>query len=456
MKKKFLIAFVIIHAFSAMLSGCSFFSKSTFVGAEAYEQAVKDIVGSSFVATVSKSVTIDAGIDTISETSVAKMTVKNYAAADMHTEANITVTSGGHSYAAEEICTGEMSYLKINGGLFSAPYTDIGYAVRQLSPALFEPSQYENIQSRHEKGRQVIGFSQPITEHNITIPDGAQLIDSTSSAILLANGSLYESSHSIIYTYGSATVAQTVTARFDMQNNVTVSVPNNPGDYISVPDTVAPLLLETACTRLLGFSSVTSNVAYDIVCEAGGLQRIQTTTTKITDSSDGLCAQVDTEVSLINQNLHGSVDSYTQTETFSGGNYTIIPNETNEPNKDVSEEAMRSYCKNNLVSSVMLPAFISGIEISEDESSYALTFRATETLAQLLFSNAYESLYTDQASASDVVDSYETQTISGYIEISKYTGLPTVAGMEYTAAAAIEDADQRFHVRIEQEYSYGN
>ena len=96
------------------------------------------------------------------------------------------------------------------------------------------------------------------------------------------------------------------------------------------------------------------------------------------------------------------------------------------------------------------------IEISEDESSYALTFRATETLAQLLFSNAYESLYTDQASASDVVDSYETQTISGYIEISKYTGLPTVAGMEYTAAAAIEDADQRFHVRIEQEYSYGN
>lgn len=453
MKHRFITTVAVILS-TLLLTSCFSGKRNTLTGAQAYIEAIKNLNGTDFIATVSKTEAISTGTESITQTTTAEITVADFKEPNMCTKSMLNAASRKHSFTADEVYIDGTVYLNVNGGLFSASAENTASAIRYLSPALLDPNCFTEIQHQYSDGRQIIGFSQATQPLPGTVPVDAQFQVATGSAILLSDGTLYETSYSVTYIHDFVTVAYTVTARFDMQYKSDITIPENADAYIPVTNTEDLLLLESACAKLLGLSAVSSHTTYDILCEAGGLQRTQEITTQISDCTDGFYAQVNTQVDLLNQSLQGTVSSFSQTETFSDGKYSLTTSSTNEPTAPVSEDAMRTYCKNNLVSSVMLPQYIHAVVATEDDSSYYLTFQASEQLAQHLFTNAYQSLYADQATANNLVDTYETQNISGHIEISKSTGLPICAGLSYVGAATIDAASHEFRVNVEQTYSY--
>jgi len=189
-----------------------------------------------------------------------------------------------------------------------------------------------------------------------------------------------------------------------------------------------------------------------IFCEAFGDKRNQTITLKSIQNT-AWSAQVDTTVEIINSSKAGTTTNYTQKEIFEDNAYSIsVDGGDPTVNKDIDVNTMRNYCQDLLVSTILLPDYITGATITESEDVYTIELTGNDTFAQLIDAEACATLYNNAQVLSSIAQSYTVEKMQCYLTISKSTGLPISSGLDYLGVHTIESFPYRLQFHADHNY----
>ena len=144
-------------------------------------------------------------------------------------------------------------------------------------------------------------------------------------------------------------------------------------------------------------------------------------------------------------------------ELFVDGSYTIRADE-NEPteNETLTAEEMHKYCKDQLVSTIMLPQHIANAEATEIENTIYITFTPNEAFSGLVSSSACQALYQKSELLNELASKNSTQMLEAYLVLDKFTSLPLSAGVEYGGLYTIEGLPYELEYSAYQSYSVAN
>lgn len=459
-------AFILCAALLPLLSGCfaSDNPEKTHTSAftpdsspsSLYQQAASEIrTADSLSLYIGAMTNTTVGGQTFSKTSQQLLNLQNYGTNALQGSMEETIHIGSYAITVSEIYADGAGYFTVNGSPFSAPMRAEEYCARYAPAILFDTTLYSDIQAFTYGKTTGITFRQPSAGESWALPDSAEFTDAYGYAVLDSTGSLQESTYTVIYKHGAATISQTTRVIIRSTDTVQVKSPGTAEAYTPLEYLDAPRKLEQGCGYLLQATQIQANSTENIACQAFAISRIQTTSLSMSGTGDAFSALLDINVNQVNQSRGGEVTVIQQTERFQNGIYSISSNGGESvTNTFVDHQSMRTYCQDFLVESILLTEYITGASVTETETAYRITFQGSEALTEAICGDVCSTLYNDPDLLNNLASSYSTDATQCYLELDKHTGLPNASGLDYSATHTIEDITYRLTSQTEQAYQY--
>jgi hypothetical protein len=211
-------------------------------------------------------------------------------------------------------------------------------------------------------------------------------------------------------------------------------------------------MLERATGYLLQTNNISAHYTDNIYFQAFGDSRTQDITLYMANH-ENLSALVKTLTKLKNDSRVGQDTQLSKIELFADNRY-LVSTDDNKPieSSNITAYDMRQYCQNRLVSTVMLPKHITGAQIISSEKSVRIQYSASEEFANLISSNACQSLYQQPELLNDLAQSCTTDTLQCYLELDKITGLPIASGISYSGTHNVAGTAYSLSYKADQIY----
>ncbi len=394
---------------------------------------------------------ITLGSERFTKHSVQQLSLSGVGTNEMCGSMDEVLTVGTHKSAITEQFENGSFYFTVNGSRFTASMTAATYLARYVPAAALDASLYNKITATNAGKQCIIDFSEPTAPEYWAVPAEARLVAASGQALLTENGDISCCRYSVAYTCASASLEQattvTVSDNFKAPGSVDSSTRWLP---LEAPD--APRLLEEACGYLTQAQAISSRATEQIVSEAFGLSRIQTTQLDMHGIDESLLALRQTDVSLTNHSRGDETTKSLQVEKFIDGHYTLEKEGIAADAGDITPQQMRTYCQELLVSSILLPEYIQSVQVHVGDGTIRLEFTASEELAAQMVSNACQSLYSDPALLSQLATDYFNEAMTAYLEIDKYTGLPISSGIYCKGVHTIQTTAYALTTQMDQTY----
>lgn len=433
--------------------------RSASQSAEAsYQQAAEKITSSgSYRMNISTTKITTLGKQSFTETSSKVLTCQDLGSPDLQIVLEEFLDYGMHNFSVTEQYIDGTAYVSLDNSHFSSTISAEAYRQRLIPVSMMTPSLYDSVITHQIGDRLLIGFSQPIAVEPWAVFGDVQLQDASGLAALDSEGNLVESLYSLSYTSGSANVVYSVKALIEPNAPVTSPVIEDISQYTNIDLFDVPRLLEQSTGYLLQANAIHAETQEVITCQANNLRREQHTDLTMADRDRDLDITLGIDVDLIDYNQGGTSTKYHQTETYQDGKYTLtVENETSpQPSEgEVTAEKMQLYCQDILVGTIILPEYIKSVSVTELDSTYQLSFSASEDLSEIVCSNACQTLYQDPALLNNLASSYETDKIVSTLVIDKQTGLPVASGIDYSGSHNIEGTSYTLTSTLMQSYNF--
>lgn len=393
------------------------------------------------------------GDEFLTEQSVQNITYQGLVSDSLKASATEKLMVGNHTVELSEIFTEGNLYLTIDDCQFFGDMDSKSYLSRYSPAQLLHTELYKTITGENTGNGYTIFFSDPLNIESWASTNTTQLRQSSGTAYIDASGQLTKSVYTVSYTVDNLHIRLSATVEIIYDNTAPISVPSNTETYIKLTSPDAPRMMEKACGYLLDATDVQGTCIDTIYCEAFGDTRKQTVTLK-TAQNTAWSAQVDTSVEIINSSKAGTSTNYTQQEIFKDNTYTIsVDSAPKTINKDIDINAMRSYCQDLLVGTILLPQHIANASVSESEDMYIIELTGNDSFAKIIDAEACATLYQNPHILSETAQSYEVDTMRCYLTIDKNTGLPIGSGLDYKGSYTIEQFPYLIAYQSDHQYT---
>lgn len=350
----------------------------------------------------------------------------------------------------QDVYADGMAYTLVNGEYRFACEADAASCEAAMVPAvLLDAAMYGSMEKEKTSGATTITFTQPTAAESWAMPEGAEFVEASGTAVVNADGSLYKTTYAITYTYGAARVTEQYTALPELEA-AEILIPQDAGKYVVMDDTQAVRMVERAIGSLAQSPYMSTSATETMTSLAAGLTRTETTNVKMYLDED-FVAEVDTNVSVVNAST-SETDTSSQEERYLGG-YSIRENGgswENDAGVDVS--AMYEYSTETILNGMVAMDYWKNAEIKDLGDVYLVNLTCTNQLAADLRSDVCTTLLGDAKG----LDAYSTETAltgaGGYFAVDKYTGLPTASGYSYAGTDVIDQ--QTYVIGISNIQSY--
>lgn len=363
-----------------------------------------------------------------------------------------TLHIGSYDIESFDILADGTRYLTIQGSGFTAPGEADGFAAKYPPAVPIESALYADVTGVSIAGNATISFTNPAVVEDWAADGSAELTSAEGTAFIDRDGNLTKSIYTATYKQGGSAFKLHITVEvldFDVRP---IQTPDTSA-YTSISDINTPLLLEKACGYLTSVGAIRAEYSDAISCQAFGDERSQTTRL-VTGGTDDWSAQVDTTVSVSNSSKAGVVTTHTKTEQFTGNQYTASEDGCEyASNPDVDLSAMKSYCQNLLIGTMLLPRDIAAVDLKEIDNLYCITFRASDEFAQLLAEEACTTLYQNPDVLKDLAHSSSIDAVICYLNVEKYTGFPVSSGFDYRETYTISELPYALSYKADQTYT---
>ena len=325
--------------------------------------------------------------------------------------------------------------------------TEDAYLARLVPAVLLDESLYADTASTADGENTRLEFSRPTAPEHWAMPADAQFHTAYGSALLDADGNLLESSYIIQYSFGGSHVTRQITAVPDRTSAVNLTAPTA-DDYIEVSSPDALRLYDTAIFYLYATDAVTTTLTETIVSQAAACVYNTQDVVNYWGAGEDYAAKVDYSISV---QLSGQSDSYSQTELYRDGAYTLTPEgEAAQTDSSVDAATMVESCQGYLSENIPALDYVTSISCEEVGNTLYLELGFTEEYGDFLCEYACSNLFDDENLLNDLATAYAMADCSGYVALDKYTGLPTAMGILYSASHTIEGTDYILNLQSDQ------
>lgn len=395
------------------------------------------------------------GSQTFSESSQQYLNLQNCNTGSFQASMSETLHVGTYDITVSEAFADGTGYFTVNGSNFTTQMTSEEFRARYTPTTLFNPSVYSEVCAvAYGKGI-CIQFNQPTAAESWALPQGAVFTDASGFAILDENGNLTESNYTVRYTIDGISVSKT-TRTVIGSTPATVNVPSSTEGYTPLDCPYAPRNLELACGYLLQAQKIGSTLTENIVCQAFSINRTETAVLSMSGLDQTLQASLDRIIKQVNESFGGASTNRTLKELFQNGTYTISEDGSQTTtDESIDSTFMRKYCQDLLVSTIILPAYISSAAISETDTSYTITFIATDpTLAEAICADICYTIYGNATMLDEMASESTPDAVQYTLEVDKRTGMPIKSGIEYGSTHVIWGISYRLTSTTEQIYQF--
>ena len=360
-------------------------------------------------------------------------------------------TIGSHSVNAFEIYSDNTIYLDIESSCFRAP-SDADTFRNRYAPAIpLNAELYGEITGLDTGSSYIIVFKSPTKAESWIGKDTVNLAETWAVAYVSHSGELEKSVYYVSYSENGVTTRRAITVALEYSAS-TFDIPEDTLEYTPISYIDGPKELEIVCGYLLSAKNISAQTNDTIFFEAYGDKRLQQINIQAT-MENGLTARVDTNRTLENASHTGEISTYKQTQTFENNTYSISENGSDfKEDETVTLDHMRSYYQNLLVSTIMLPQYISDANESIDSGIKTITFSIDSVFANQMITNACQTLYQKPDLMDTLESSHRLTKLTAYIQINAVTGVPQASGILYSGTHNINNFDYLLEYTIDQTY----
>lgn len=426
----------------------------TIDGAESIYTSAVDSMNTTdgMVLNILKTTRISIGSDTFEEVCEQTLSYTDLGTEQMRAYAEESTSMGKHSFTVTEAFSAGKGYVTVNGSKFVGDISAQDFAARFAPAVCLDPALYATITGVDTGGCYLISFEKPSHGELWALQEGASFILAAGTARISYEGTLLSSTYDITYTQGNTTVTTSYTVTPSAQE-VQLQIPTDISEYSVVSYLDAPKMLEKATGYLMQTQNISASYTENIYFQAFGDQRVQNITLHTGTGTDW-SAMVATNRTLTNTSREGEVSKSSETQLFTDGRY-----QSNKDggafttDKSIRAEDMQNYCFDRLLSTVMLPQYITRAYVTVGSSTLTMRFTGSQEFAKLISTNACQILYQKPEMLKELAQSSSTDLLSCYVELDKNTGLPLSSGIDYKGTFVINALPYQLGFKADQAYT---
>ena len=341
-----------------------------------------------------------------------------------------------------------------NAGRFQGEMTQDDFLARFAPVVMLDETLYGSIQAEESDAGTTLTFSAPSAPESWALPEGATFVDANATA-KIKNGVLMKTTYTIDYTQGNTTVSMTVSAKAEVYDGEVPEAPPEPDIYVEITSIDAPRYYDTAILYLYNAKNATSTLTQTYISQAANYTL--SSQTELHYSGIGQNHVADIEYSVMSVDASAQTESYTQTEHFQDGLYSVSTNgSAPEEDSSVTAEDMLYYMQSNFDGNIPALEYIQSAAMEDLGGLLYLEMGMNEKWGQAMADDTSALLFSDPQLLNSYASAYRTETGEYYMVLDAATGFPLASGTTFVGVHTIDGADVLLGVDIAQTYRISN
>ena len=322
---------------------------------------------------------------------------------------------------------------------------------RYIPAVLLSAELYGAVTAENTADGTAITFAEPTAAESWALPEGAELMEASGTALVDADGALTQMTYTIIYQYGPARVTKTVESK-PLQTPKTVTAPANPDTYTALTYADALRQFMTAPALLMQANSITTSSLESMFCQAAGFLRNQSNTINLHGRKAETKVKFETGLYVMDYGTGESLDQDLE-ETFVDGTLTVVEN-GGLPSRTsgVSWEDIRDYAADELVTGLIGMDFWEDVTVTDMGSVLFLEYTFNDNFGNTIQNSICDMLWGDPSYLIALADDYRNEELNGYLSVDKYTGLPVAAGYYYEGIHTLGGNEYPLTLQFDQSF----
>ena len=358
------------------------------------------------------------------------------------------VTGDGYEDTFDDIFISGTLYSKVYGEyLFCGSIEQDTYLSQFAPAAVLDSTLYQDITASAVADGTLLKFESPTGPETWAMPEGAEFYSASGSAFLNADGTIKHSTYTITYQEGPATITRTVKVVPTVESSLSINEPVNASDYKEINDVLAPRFYDLALLPMFSSNSVTTKLTNSIVSDAAACVFTSQYVVNYNISDTDVVAKVDYDVSIVQGQ---QTDTYSQSETFRDGGYTIAMDDGKPQSADVTIEDMITYVQGYLEENITSLAYWENATITQVGGLVYLEIDYSDEFANHISQYGSTLLFNDASFLDNLASAHTIAECAGYMAIHPATGFPTATGISYNGAHTIDGTDYSLTIQIDQ------
>lgn len=324
---------------------------------------------------------------------------------------------------------------------FSSEITPEECAARYLPVVLLDAALYGSMTSESDGTNTTITFSEPTAAETWAMPEEAELVDASGTAVVDASGALTQMTYTITYQYGSTEYTTTVTSAPQAETD-NITLPKDPDAFVNIhPDVYKAYL--TSVAMLIQSDSTSSHRSESVFCQAGGFQQNQGVSVNRHGEEKGMDAKIETNIYFYDYTgWQVQTETYELVEEYIDSKYVMTVDDGVPTSQlGVDYALIENYCLDLMVSNIPDPAYWQEAVITDLGSLYLVEFTYNEDFGNTVQNEICTDFFQDPSLLNGLASAYVTNETTGYMAFDKYTGFPTAAGYYYEGTHTIDGGD---------------
>lgn len=322
-------------------------------------------------------------------------------------------------------------------------------ASRYTPVVLLDAALYGSITSETTGSGTLLTFSEPTAPETWSVPQEAELVEASGSALVSAEGTLEEMCYTVTYLHGPAEVTVEVRSQ-PLDTAQTAAIPEDPDSYAPISYVDALVLTRDVTAMLMQADSVAVSGLESIFCEAAGVLYNQSTGVQLHGRRASTKAKVDSGVYFMNYG-NGQSESYDMEETYLNGKLTtVVNNGLPSSESGITWQEVRDYAMEQMTYGMLAMDYWQDVTLTEMDSVYFLEYQLNDNFGNTMQNKICQMLWNDPSFLYNLASEYSNAQVNGYLSVDKYTGLPVAAGYYYEGIHTIDGQDYALTQQFDQ------
>ena len=330
-------------------------------------------------------------------------------------------------------------------GLVDAQALDTRY----IPVILLDAALYGSMTAERSDLGTTVTFSEPTAAEIWAMPQDAELVEASGTALIGPEGHLVEMRYTVTYQYGPALVTLEVQSK-PMDAPEAVAVPTDPTVYAPLSNVDALRITITAASMLAQSKSMVLSDVQSIFSEAAGAMINQSNQVHLHGRKEDTQAKIESNVFIMDYST-GQSDKLKQEQTFVDGKMTtVVNNGLPSVNKGVSWEDIRQFVGQRMVAGILDMDFWQDVTVTDMGSVIFLEYQLNENFGNTIQNSVCSMLWNDPSFLYNLASDYHLDEVNGYLSVDKYTGIPVATGYYYKGIHTIEKHEYALTMQFDQ------